>query len=148
MSALAGTTATWRELPARVATGAFILSSGLDKAGADEQTARGLHGMAAGAYPVLGGQDPKGFVGRLSKAEIALGALLLTPVVPTVVAGAALTGFSAALLGLYLRTPGLTREDGVRPTPDGIGVAKDVFMLGIGVSMLVDGIGRMRARRR
>ena len=64
-----------------------------------------------------------------------------------VVAGAALTGFSAALLGMYLRTPGLTRDDGVRPTPDGIGVAKDVWMLGIGVSLLVDGLGRLRSRR-
>ena len=89
----------------------------------------------------------QGFVGTLSKGEIALGALLLTPLVPTVVAGAALTGFSAALLGMYLRTPGLTRDDGVRPTPDGIGIAKDVFMLGIGVSMLVDGLGRLRSRR-
>jgi hypothetical protein len=147
MSALAGHTATWREMPARIATGAFILNSGVDKAGADDQTAQGLHGMASGAYPFLGGRDPKGFVGTLSKGEIALGALLLTPLVPTVVAGAALTGFSAALLGMYLRTPGLTREDGVRPTPDGIGIAKDVFMLGIGVSMLVDGLGRLRSRR-
>ena len=104
--------------------------------------------MATGAYPFLGGQDPKGFVGRLSKGEIALGALLLTPLVPTVVAGAALTGFSAALLGMYLRTPALTRDDGVRPSQDGIGVAKDVWMLGIGVSMLVDGLGRLRSRRR
>ena len=61
-------------------------------------------------------------------------------------AGAALTGFSAALLALYLRTPGMTREDGVRPTPDGLGVAKDVWMLGIGVGLLVDGLGRLRAR--
>ena len=67
---------------------------------------------------------------------------------PTVVAGAALTGFSAALLGMYLRTPALTRDDGVRPSQDGIGVAKDVWMLGIGLSMLVDGLGRLRSRRR
>lgn len=138
---------TWHEMPARVATGAFILSAGLDKSGADEQTAKGLHGMATGAYPFLGGQEPRSFVSRLSKGEIAVGALLLAPFVPTAVAGAALTGFSAALLGLYLRTPGLTRDDGVRPSPDGIGVAKDVFLLGVGLSLVAEAFGRRRRAR-
>ena len=138
---------TWHEMPARVATGAFILNSGLDKSGADEETAKGLHGMASGAYPFLGSQEPRSFVANLSKGEIALGALLLTPFVPTAVAGAALTGFSAALLGMYLRTPGLTREDGVRPTQDGSGSAKDVFMLGVGLSLVAEAFGRRRRAR-
>lgn len=40
---------------------------------------------------------------------MASGALLLT-VVPTAVAGAGLAAFSAGLLGLYLRTPGMRQE--------------------------------------
>ena len=39
---------------------------------------------------------------------------------------------------VYLKTPGLTQQDGVRPTPAGMGVARDVFMLGSGVGLLLD----------
>lgn len=40
--------ARWKlhQLPARVATGAFILSSGLDKRAPDDQTVQGLYGFA------------------------------------------------------------------------------------------------------
>jgi hypothetical protein len=40
-------------------------------------------------------------------------------VVPSLVAGAALTAFSGALLGLYLRTPGMHEEGSLLPTPQG-----------------------------
>jgi hypothetical protein len=57
--------------------------------------------------------------------------------VPTVVAGAALTGFSAGLLGLYLRTPGMTKPGkSVAPTQEGLPISKDVWMLGIGIGLL------------
>jgi hypothetical protein len=139
---------TLRQGPVRLATGAYILSSGLDKRTADEQTVAGVHGFASGTYPFLKNVDPKTFVRTLSTAEIAIGAALLLPIVPTAVAGAALTGFSAGLLGLYLRTPGLRRgANDPRPTPDGIGISKDVFMLGSGLSMLLDGAGKRRERR-
>jgi hypothetical protein len=133
-----------REVPARVSAGALILHSGLEKRSADTETAQGLHGFASTAYPVVEGQDPKKFVRLLSTGEIALGAALLTPLVPTVVAGAALTAFSAGLLGLYLRTPGMRKEGSLAPTPQGLAVAKDVWMLGIGLSMVVDALGRRR----
>ena len=42
-----------RRAPLRVATGAFILSSGLDKWKGDEETAGQLHGFAGGTYPFL-----------------------------------------------------------------------------------------------
>jgi hypothetical protein len=127
-----------RHLPPRIATGAYILSSGLDKRDVDEATASGLHGMAAGAYPFFAKMPPRRFVKLLSTAEIALGAALLVPLVPTALAGAALTAFSAGLVGLYLRTPGLRREGTVRPTQGGIPFAKDVWLLGIGLGFLVD----------
>lgn len=136
----------WRDVPGRLVTGAFILNSGLSKRGADEETAKGLHGMASGAYPVLASQDASAFARRLSIGEITIGAILLTPFIPTVVAGAALTGFSAGLVGMYLRTPGMTKEGSVAPTQQGIGIAKDVWMLGIGVGFLVDALGRHRER--
>ncbi|HEX2315802.1 MAG TPA: hypothetical protein VHJ17_18805 [Thermomonospora sp.] len=130
------------QLPVRLATGAFILNSGLGKRNPDQEAAAGVHGMAAGTYPFLKGMDPVAFTRMVSKAEIALGAALLLPVVPTVVAGAALTAFSAGLLGLYLRTPGLRRERSLRPTPQGIPIAKDVWLLGIGAGLLVEEMTR------
>ena len=64
------------------------------------------------------------------------------PVVSPTVAGAALTGFSGGLMGLYWNTPGLRKPGTPWPTPDGLGVSKDVWMLGIGVGLLLDGLTR------
>jgi hypothetical protein len=129
-----------RRLPGRLTAGAFILNAGLGKWSADEETAARLHGMAVGTYPFLGKIKPKDFARLLSVSEIALGSALLLPVVPTVVAGAGLTAFSAGLLGMYLRTPGMTKEDGVRPSQQGTALAKDVWMLGIGVGLTIDAL--------
>jgi uncharacterized membrane protein YphA (DoxX/SURF4 family) len=135
------------EIAPRIATGAFIVNSGLGKRGADEGAAAGMHGFASGAYPFLKKVPPTTFAKVQSTAEIAIGAALLTPFVPTAVAGALLTGFSGALLGLYLRTPGLTKAGrSVAPTQDGVPIAKDVWMLGIGVGLLTQGL-LDRARR-
>jgi hypothetical protein len=129
-----------RRLPGRLATGAFILNAGLGKWNADEQTAARLHGMAAATYPALAGLKPAHFVRLLSAGEIALGSALLLPVVPTGLAGAGLTAFSAGLLGMYLRTPGMTKEDGIRPSQQGTALAKDVWMLGIGIGLTIDAL--------
>jgi hypothetical protein len=135
------------EIPARIATGAFILNSGLGKRRADEGTAAGLHGFAAGTYPFLKKVPPTTFAKALSTWEIALGAALLTPFVPTAVAGAALTGFSGGLLGLYLRTPGMTKPGmSVAPTQEGLPIAKDVWMFGIGIGLLTQGLLDRQAR--
>ncbi|WP_067485235.1 hypothetical protein [Actinomadura hibisca] len=130
------------QLPARLATGAFILNSGLGKAKADKDTAAGIHGMASGTYPFLKGQDPERFTALLSKAEIGIGAALLLPFVPSALAGAALTGFAGGLLGLYLRTPGMRQPGSLKPTEQGIAIAKDVWMLGIGLSLVAEELGR------
>lgn len=128
-------------LPTRLAAAAVILNSGVEKTGADEQTAAGLHGMASGTYPFLAGMEPKAFVRLLSRSEIALGAALLAPFVPSLLAGAALTGFAAGLLGLYLRTPGMRKEGSLRPTQNGTAIAKDLWLLGIGLSLVIEELG-------
>ncbi|GAB3360363.1 hypothetical protein [Modestobacter lapidis] len=129
------------EIAPRIATGAFILNSGLGKRNADEGTAAGLHGFAAGTYPFLKDVPPATFARTLSTTEITIGAALLMPFVPTAVAGAALTGFSAGLLGLYLRTPGMTKPGkSVAPTQEGLPISKDVWMLGIGLGLLTSGL--------
>ncbi|NGY63489.1 hypothetical protein G7043_31660 [Lentzea sp. NEAU-D13] len=129
-----------RQLPARVAAGAFVLHSGLGKRNADQETAEHLHGWAAGTYPVLGKIDARRFAKLLAAGEIATGAVLLAPFVPAAVAGVALSGFAGALLGLYAKTPGMRREGSIWPTEQGIGLAKDVWMLGIGLSLVLDDV--------
>ena len=63
-----------RHIPTRVATGAFILSSGLAKRQADEETATQLHGLTAGTYPLATKLSPPAFIRFVSTGEIALGA--------------------------------------------------------------------------
>src|SRR5947209_20614266 len=135
---------TLSEIPARVSAGAFILNSGLGKRGADETTATGLHGFASGTYPFLKDVPPQQFVKVLSTAEIVVGAALLTPFVPTVVAGAALTAFSGGMLGLYLRTPGMRKPGSFAPTQEGLALAKDSWLVGIGLSIVLRGLTARR----
>lgn len=40
---------------------------------------------------------------------------------------------------MYLRTPGMTEADGVRPTQDGTPVAKDSWLLAIAAALLLSG---------
>lgn len=125
-------------LPLRLAAGSMILNSGLDKRDAPAEVAQGLHGFASSAYPVVADQDPETFVRGLSASEVALGTALVTPVVPTKLVAAPLTGFAAGLVGLYLRAPGMRQPGSIKPTQDGNAVAKDVWLLGIGLAFLID----------
>ncbi len=127
-----------RQLALRIPVGVFFLNSGLGKRDADEETAQQLHGFACGTYPFLRRLQAQRFVRLLSAGEIALGVALLAPVVPAAVAGAGLTGFALGTLGLYLRTPGMRQEGSLKPTEQGIPLAKDLWMAGIGLSLLVD----------
>ncbi|WP_347354995.1 hypothetical protein [Intrasporangium sp.] len=127
-------------IPIRLATGAYILHSGLSKRGANEELAAGLHGMAAGAYPVLKDIPPKQFVKALSTVEMTLGTALLTPFVPRGVAGAMLTGFAGGLVGMYARTPALRRPNSIWPSQQGTAISKDSWLLSIGLSLLIDAL--------
>ena len=57
-----------------------------------------------------------------------------------ILAGLGLAGFSAGLLGLYLRIPGMRQNGSLRPTPQGTPLAKDAWLLGIGLSFVLDAI--------
>ena len=102
-----------RDVPTRLSTGAYVLHSGLGKwkGGADQ--AKGVHGMAAGAFPFLAEIDPPTFLKALAAGEIALGAALLAPFIPNRLAGLGLTGFAGALVAMYLRTPALHKPGSV-----------------------------------
>ena len=135
-------------IPVRVATGAIVLNAGLRKRSADEETAKGLHGFATTAYPEFEDTPPEKFASMLSTGEITVGALVLTPVVPTAVAGLALTTFAGLLMRLYLRAPGLREEGSLQPTEQGTAVAKDVWMLAIGTALTIDGLTDRRSKRK
>jgi hypothetical protein len=127
-------------LPVRLATGAYILNSGLSKRNADKETAEQLHGFAVTAFPQFEETPPDQFVKMLSAGEIAVGGALLSPFVPTGVAGLALSGFAGLLGRLYWRAPGTHEEGSLRPTPQGVPLAKDSWMLGIGAALVLDAL--------
>jgi uncharacterized membrane protein YphA (DoxX/SURF4 family) len=130
-----------RDLPGRIATGAYILHAGLEKWHADEARAKGVHKAATGAFPFLERIPPERFIRLLAGSEIAIGTALLAPVVPSALAGTALTGFSGSLVTMYLRTPALHKPGSVWPTQAGTGISKDVWMLGIGLGLMLGSAG-------
>jgi len=136
--------------PLRAATGAYILNSGLTKLGADVATAQQLHGFASTAYPQLADMEARTFTRALAIGEITLGAALLMPKVPSALAGTALTAFGAGMLGLYWRVPGLRQPGSIRPSQDGVPIAKDVWLVGAGATLGLQGIfnGTRRAARK
>ena len=98
--------------------------------------------MAVGTFPFLAKLKPRDFARLLAASEMALGTAILLPVVPAALAGAGLTAFSASLLAMYVQTPGMRREHSLRPTGQGTALAKDVWMLAIGLGLVVDGLAQ------
>ncbi len=137
---------TLSEIAPRLSAGAFILNSGLGKRGADAEAAAGMHGFATGTYPFLKSIPPQQFAKGLATTEIVLGTALLTPFVPTFVAGAALTAFSGGLLGLYLNTPGMRKPGSLAPTEAGLALAKDSWLVGIGIGLMTRGLIERKPR--
>jgi hypothetical protein len=135
-------------VPVRLATGAIILDQGLLKLGADEETAKWLHGQAVHAFPQFADVEPKDFVQLLSTGEIALGAALLgIGIVPSSLAGLGLGVFGGALTRLYLRAPGTRREGTIAPSQQGIGLVKDSWMLAIGTALVLDALFGSRRKK-
>ncbi|MBO0713172.1 MAG: hypothetical protein J2P59_00345, partial [Acidimicrobiales bacterium] len=107
-------------LPLRLATGVFLVNSGMTKLSVAEEEAKQLQGLAAGSLPFVGEVSPTLFGRGLAITELVLGGALLAPLVPAGVAGAGLGAFSGGLLWLYVKTPGMHEEASLRPTPQGI----------------------------
>lgn len=127
-------------IPLRVATGAFILNSGLGKRNLPAENAEALQGMAGQAFPFVEKWRPTTFGTALSTAEIAIGAALLVPIVPSFLAGAALTAFGGGMMAMYWKTPGMHEDGSPKPTQDGTALAKDVWLLGGGLTLMLDGL--------
>jgi hypothetical protein len=136
-------------VPVRLATGAIILDQGLLKLGADEDTVKWLHGQASQAFPQFADMDPKDFVQLLSTSEIALGiALLGIGFVPSSLAGLGLGIFGGSLTRLYLKSEGTRREGSIAPSQQGVGLAKDSWMLAIGAALVLDALFGSGKRRK
>ncbi len=125
-------------IPLRLITGAFILNSGLGKTALDEGTAGYLQSMASKGFPQASQLEAAQFGKILAASEIAVGSALLAPFIPSRLAGFVLLVFAAGLMTMYFRTPELTEDDGIRPTQDGIAVAKDSWMVAIGLALILD----------
>jgi hypothetical protein len=128
-------------LPLRVAIGTFVLNSGLSKWSLEGQAAEGMYGMAAAAMPALKRFAPGTFARLLAGSEIALGAALLLPLVPSALVGAGLFAFGGGLMRLYWATPGMHEPGDPRPTQQGIPLAKDVWLVGAGLTLILDDLG-------
>lgn len=126
--------------PERLVTGGYFLRSGLEKWNVPEEGAAGLHGFAVQAYPFLSKIPPKQFARLVSASEIGVGAALLAPIVPSALAGVALTAFAGGLVGLYCRMPGMRKPGSIWPTQQGIPLAKDSWLLSIGLGLIVQGM--------
>jgi len=137
-----------RELPLRLVTGAYILHSGTEKWHAEEDRAESLHSTATTGYPVLGRLPPVEFTRLLAAGESVTGSALLLPIVPTSWRGAIPSAFSGSLVGLDARVPSMRADRRLWPSPQGMAVSKDVWMLGIGAGLVIDGLGRRLSRRR
>jgi hypothetical protein len=129
-------------IPLRLTSGGYILDSGMAKWDADDATTKQLHGFAEGAYPFLRKVDPTTFTKALAAGEVVLGTALLFPLVPTTVAGLGLLGFGGGLLRLYMSTPGMRRPGSVFPTPEGVALAKDAWLVAIGAALALGGRNR------
>ncbi len=123
--------------PIRCTAGAFILNSGLNKLNGEDEYLEHMFGMAVTAYPFLDAVGSTRFSKLFGSLEVLLGTLLLIPLIPDAAAGTVMLPFSAGLVGLYFRIPGMRAEKSLRPTSQGIAMAKDLWLLGISFSLVL-----------
>ena len=82
-------------VPLRIATGAYILNSGIGKLKATEEEAEQAHGWASSVYPFLKDMKSGDFHKALAYGEIGLGAALLSGSVGDVARIALICAFAA-----------------------------------------------------
>lgn len=120
----------------RAIPGLFILNSGIGKIGMPADASAGIQQAAASGVPALADLPSDRFGSMLGWAETAVGASLLLPVVPSRIAGAGLVTFGAGLLTMYFNNDEYTEEDGIRPSDEGIALAKDSWLVAIGLALM------------
>lgn len=124
-------------IPLRAIPGAFIVNAGLGKLGMDAESSKGLQDFAATGIKELKQLPSDKFGQIIGASEIAVGGALLAPFVSNRIAGAGLTAFGAGLLTLYFGDDDNTLDDGIRPSEQGLPLAKDSWLLAAGLTLLL-----------
>lgn len=133
--------------PIRMAAGAFFLNTGVEKWSVDEDRAKGLHKAASSSFPFFEKIPPTQFVKGLAAAEIGIGSALVLPLFSDRLAGLALTPFAGGLMWMYAQNESMHKPDSLRPSGAGTALAKDIWLVGIGLTLLASGRRRSRAKR-
>ncbi|MDO4252018.1 MAG: hypothetical protein Q4C74_02075 [Rothia sp. (in: high G+C Gram-positive bacteria)] len=126
----------------RLTSGALILNSGIGKLSLDEEGYAYLQQMAKVGVPQVEQLPAPTFGKALAYGETTLGAALLLPLVPAKLAGLGLTVFSAGMLTMYFGDENMTLDDGIRPSQEGLVLAKDFVLLGAGLALLFSHKGK------
>lgn len=127
----------FHNVPTRLAAGTFILNSGISKLKADDTHLDQVFATAITAYPFLESVGAPRFGRLLGSYETTVGSALLMPFVSDRKAGMILLPLTVALVGLYLKIPGMRQDGSLRPSSQGIALAKDSWLLGIALSLLL-----------
>lgn len=132
----------------RAIPGAFILNSGIGKIGMPAEASAGIQQFAASGVPAVKQIPSEKFGTVLGWSEAAVGGALLAPFVPNAVAGGALTTFAAGLLSLYFADPDNREDDGIRPSEQGLSLAKDSWLLAAGLALAATALDGKRKKNR
>ncbi|MDY6049112.1 MAG: hypothetical protein SPI77_00825 [Corynebacterium sp.] len=131
----------------RMIPGAFILNSGLGKLKADPETSAGLQQFAATGIKQVEKLPSDKFAKIIGSSEVALATTLLALPIPNIIAGAGLTAFGAGLLTMYFGNENNTESDGIRPSHDGLLLAKDSWLVALGLGLVGLGIDKCRMKK-
>lgn len=133
-----------RRAPIRLSTGAYIINSGITDFNGNGNRTQQLQATVAQYAPQVNRIDPQLFAKLVAGGEVALGTALLVPKVPAAIAGLGLSAFAGTLLATQLRSPSsaprteteaaANRSTRVEP------IAKDAWLLGAGVNLLLDAL--------
>ena len=133
-------------LPQRIAAGAFILNSGIGKLSADEETAAQLHGFAAGAYPFLAKLKPGTSSGSWRRARSRSARRCCCPSSRPPSRARGWRRSPAACSACTPGRPACARKAAPsRPSRESP-LAKDAWMMGIGLGLVIDDLTDRRAR--
>lgn len=129
-----------RRAPLRLTTGAFVLNSGVSTFNADGVTAKRLQTAAAKLVPQVERMDPRTFAKAVAAGEVTLGTALMLPIVPPAIAGLGLSAFAASLLATRGSSNGGHVDVGGARPESAVPQATEAWMIGAGVSLLLDAL--------
>ncbi len=132
--------ANLRRAPLRLTTGAFVVNSGITTFNADIEATKRLQTYAARLVPQVERMDSRTFAKLMAAGEVTLGTALILPVVPAAVAGLGLSAFAASLLAAQRPTNGQHTDGASEPHTQATANATDAWMLGAGLSLLLDAL--------